>query len=61
MVDVPPSRHVAALSDAGVPGPVAEILAEMFAGIAAGILLPRGDRAVSMPTSLEVTLGEARP
>jgi uncharacterized protein YbjT (DUF2867 family) len=59
VVDIPAGRHVAALVEAGVPEPIAEVYAEMFAGIAAGIMVPRGDRVVTVATTLEQTLRDA--
>jgi uncharacterized protein YbjT (DUF2867 family) len=59
VMDIPPERHVAALAAAGIPRAIAEVYAEMFAGIATGIMTPRGDRAVEVTTTLEETLREA--
>lgn len=59
VVDIPPARHVASLAAAGIPLAIAEVYAEMFAGIATGIMTPRGDRAVEVTTTLEETLRAA--
>ena len=53
VVDIPSASHVAALTSAGVPGPLAAIYAEMFAGVAAGIFAPRGQTQVMADTTLE--------
>jgi uncharacterized protein YbjT (DUF2867 family) len=46
IVDVPPARHSDTLVDAGVPRPIADAIAEMFGAFNAGLIRPRGDRAL---------------
>jgi uncharacterized protein YbjT (DUF2867 family) len=56
VVDIPPAGHVAALTQAGVPPQVAEAFAEMYAGAAAGLLTPKGDRTVQATTPIDEVL-----
>jgi uncharacterized protein YbjT (DUF2867 family) len=56
VVDIPPAGHAAALKQAGVPGDVAEAFAEMYAGFSAGLLAPKGDRAISGTTAIDEVL-----
>jgi uncharacterized protein YbjT (DUF2867 family) len=56
IVDIPASGHVAALTQAGVPPKVAEAFAEMYAGFAAGLLVPKGDRTVQTTTPIDEIL-----
>jgi uncharacterized protein YbjT (DUF2867 family) len=46
VIDVPPPRQSDALADAGVPRPVADAVAEMFAAFNAGLIAPQGDRSL---------------
>lgn len=56
IVDIPPQGHVDALTQAGLPRSVAEAFAEMYAGFAAGKLVPHGDRIVTGTTTLDEVL-----
>jgi uncharacterized protein YbjT (DUF2867 family) len=56
VVDIPPAGHAAALTQAGVPRQVAEAFAEMYAGFAAGLLTPKGDRTVQATTAIDEVL-----
>lgn len=52
VVDIPPAEHVPALVGAGVPPPLAEILAEMFAAFAAGKIAPSASRHLTGTTTI---------
>lgn len=56
IVDIPPAGHAAALEQAGVPRDVAEAFAEMYAGFNAGLLVPKGDRAIQATTPIDEVL-----
>jgi len=56
IVDIPPAGQAAALKQAGVPGDVAEAFAEMYAGFAAGLLVPKGDRTIQVTTPIDEVL-----
>jgi uncharacterized protein YbjT (DUF2867 family) len=56
VVDIPPAGHAAALKQAGVPSDVAEAFAEMYAGFNAGLLVPKGDRALQVTTPIDEVL-----
>ena len=56
VVDIPPAGHAAALKQAGIPGDVAEAFAEMYAGFNAGLLTPKGDRAIQGTTPIDEVL-----
>jgi hypothetical protein len=56
VVDIPAIGHVAALKQAGVPADVAEAFAEMYAGFAAGLLRPKGDRTIQVTTPIDEIL-----
>lgn len=64
VVDVPAEAHVDVLTKAGLPGPFAQAVAEMFACFASGRISPKGDRVVAAATTLDETLsallGESR-
>lgn len=53
VVDIPPAEHVHALVAAGVPAPLAEILAEMFAAFAAGTIAPASERRLAGRTPID--------
>ena len=53
LIDVPPERHVDTLVQAGIDREMAEIFAEMYAAIASGKLLPKGDRRATGDTSID--------
>jgi uncharacterized protein YbjT (DUF2867 family) len=44
IVDIPPPGHVAAMTQAGVPKPMAEAFAEMYNAFNTGLVAPKGDR-----------------
>jgi len=57
VVDVPAAAHVEVLTtQAGLPRPFAEAVAELFACLASGRVMPRGDRMVSGTTTLDEIL-----
>ena len=58
VVDVPPHEHVPSLVRAGVPQPLAEVLAEMFAAFAEGKIVPAGDRSLAGTTPIDDVIGE---
>ncbi len=53
VIDVPPSRQSEALADAGVPRPIADAVAEMFAAFNAGLITPQGDRSLVGTTPID--------
>ena len=56
IVDIPAAAHVDALSQAGLPKPFAEAVAEMFACFASGRISPQGDRVERGATTLDEVL-----
>jgi uncharacterized protein YbjT (DUF2867 family) len=44
VLDIPPERHRDSLVEAGIPQPIADAIAEMFAAFNAGLINPQGDR-----------------
>jgi uncharacterized protein YbjT (DUF2867 family) len=52
-VDIPPARHSDALAEAGIPRPIADAVAEMFASFNAGLIRPEGERQLVGTTSIE--------
>ena len=56
IVDIPAAGHVAALQQAGVPPDVAAAFAEMYAGFSAGLIAPKGDRAIQVTTPIDEIL-----
>ena len=56
IVDIPAAGHVAALTQAGVPRPMAEAIAELYAALAAGRILPHGSRRRVGATTLDQVL-----
>jgi uncharacterized protein YbjT (DUF2867 family) len=56
IVDIPPAGHVDALKQAGVPADVAAAFAEMYAGFVAGLLVPKGDRTITVTTPIDEIL-----
>jgi uncharacterized protein YbjT (DUF2867 family) len=56
IIDIPPSEHVAALTRGGLPFPFAQAVAELQSAIAAGRIMPVGDRRETGSTTLERTL-----
>jgi uncharacterized protein YbjT (DUF2867 family) len=57
-VDVPSAEHVPALVRAGVPAPLARILAEMFAAFAAGRIAPAAARQMTGTTPIDQVIRE---
>ena len=53
VVDVPPTAHVGALIQAGLPKPFAEDVAELYACLNSGRIRPQGDRVLTGSTTLE--------
>jgi uncharacterized protein YbjT (DUF2867 family) len=58
VVTVPEARHTEALVEAGVPLPMAEAIAEMFAAVNAGRIMPTGDRCLLGRTPIERTIAK---
>jgi hypothetical protein len=58
-VAVPAEEHVTSLVRAGVPQPLADILAEMFRAAAAGLFVPEGDRRLVGSTPIERVIADA--
>lgn len=58
-VAVPAAEHVPSLVRAGVPQPLAAILAEMFAAAAAGLVVPQGDRRLAGSTPIDRVIEDA--
>lgn len=56
IVDVPAAAHADVLTRAGLPRELAEALAEFYACVAAGRVLPRGERMVAGTTTLDEIL-----
>jgi uncharacterized protein YbjT (DUF2867 family) len=56
VVDIPAGGHVDALMQAGLARGLAEVMAEMYGAIGAGLITAKGDRLVSGTTGLEETL-----
>ncbi len=56
IVDVPPAGQAAAMMQGGLPRPVAEAYAEMYAGFASGKIRPQGDRMEHGHVTLEATI-----
>ena len=56
VVDVPQPGWVGAMTQGGVPAPLAEALAEMYGAAAQGKLTPKGDRLVQGKTTLDEVL-----
>jgi len=58
VIDVPPSRHSEALAEAGVPRPIANAVAEMFAAFNAGLITPQGDRSLVGTTPIDEVIAQ---
>ena len=56
VVEVPPAAQADTMIKAGVPKPMADALAEMYAGAAKGLLQPKGDRLVQSKTPIDEVL-----
>ena len=62
VVDIPPARQSDTLTEAGVPRPIADAVAELFAAFNAGLIAPQGDRRlVGMTTIDDVIAHYLRP
>jgi uncharacterized protein YbjT (DUF2867 family) len=61
VVDIPPARQSDALVEAGIPRPVADAVAEMFAAFNAGLINPQGDRCLIGATTIEETIKHCVP
>jgi uncharacterized protein YbjT (DUF2867 family) len=53
VVDIPPARHSDTLVDAGIPHPVADAVAELFAAFNSGLIVPQGDRRLIGTTTVD--------
>jgi uncharacterized protein YbjT (DUF2867 family) len=53
IVDIPQPAWVGALTQVGLPPPLAEAFAEMYAGLASGKVQPRGDRMLRGTTEID--------
>jgi uncharacterized protein YbjT (DUF2867 family) len=56
VVDIPAARQSDTLVQAGIPRPVADAVAEMFAAFNAGLITPQGDRRLVGATTIEETI-----
>jgi uncharacterized protein YbjT (DUF2867 family) len=56
VVDIPPAQQSDTLVEAGVPRPLAEAVAEMFAAFNSGLIRPQGDRQLVGAASIEETI-----
>jgi uncharacterized protein YbjT (DUF2867 family) len=56
VVDIPPARQSDTLVEAGIPRPVADAVAEMFAAFNAGLITPQGDRRLVGTSTIEETI-----
>lgn len=56
VVDIPADGQVEAMIQAGLPRPIAEVYAEMYAAIGSGLITTKGDRAVTGTTAIEDVL-----
>jgi uncharacterized protein YbjT (DUF2867 family) len=56
VVDIPPEGWMDALARAGLSRHFAELLAEMYAAVASGAVVPRGDRLVQATTEIDETI-----
>jgi uncharacterized protein YbjT (DUF2867 family) len=61
VVDIPPAQQSDALVEAGLPRPVANAVAEMFAAFNAGLIAPQGDRRLVGATTIEETIKHCVP
>jgi hypothetical protein len=61
VVDIPPARQSDALVEAGIPRPIADAVAEMFAAFNAGLIRPQGDRHLVGATTKEETIDHYAP
>jgi uncharacterized protein YbjT (DUF2867 family) len=57
VVRVPPEQHVSALTEAGMPKPLAEAVAEMMDAFGKGRIVPTGDRVLMGATTIDETIG----
>jgi uncharacterized protein YbjT (DUF2867 family) len=53
VVDIPAARQSDTLVEAGIPRPIADAVAEMFAAFNAGLIKPQGDRCLVGATMIE--------
>jgi len=58
VVDIPPDRQSDTLVEAGVPRPVADAVAEMFAAFNAGLITPRGSRQLVGTTAIDEVIAQ---
>ena len=56
VVDIPASRHLETMTQEGLPRPLAEVYAELYAAIGSGVIKPNGDRLVTGTTTLDEVL-----
>jgi uncharacterized protein YbjT (DUF2867 family) len=58
LVDIPAGSHIDALMQAGVPRPIAEVYAEMYAALGSGLITARGGRRVNGTTPVDSVIAE---
>ncbi|HND09661.1 MAG TPA: hypothetical protein PLY80_04450, partial [Pseudomonadota bacterium] len=58
VVNIPQPEWLPALLQAGLPQPLAEAYAEMYAGFGSGKIQPKGDRFVQGTTEIDATMAE---
>ena len=56
VLDIPPAQQSDTLVEAGIPRPIADAVAEMFAAFNAGLITPQGDRRLIGATTIEQTI-----
>jgi uncharacterized protein YbjT (DUF2867 family) len=56
LVDIPAGGHLEAMTQAGLPQEIAEVYAELYAAIGAGLTTPKGDRTVLGATPIDDVL-----
>jgi uncharacterized protein YbjT (DUF2867 family) len=61
IVDIPPALHSDTLTETGIPRPIADAVAEMFAAFNAGSITPQGDRQIVGTTTIEQVIGQHVP
>jgi uncharacterized protein YbjT (DUF2867 family) len=59
VVDIPPTRQSETLVDAGVPRPIADAIAELFAAFNGGLIRPQGDRSLVGTTSIDEVIAQS--
>jgi uncharacterized protein YbjT (DUF2867 family) len=61
VVDIPAARQSDTLVEAGIPRPIADAVAEMFAAFNAGLIKPQGDRCLVGATTIDEVIRRCVP